>query len=282
MTIFQLLMKTNKLIIAGTIFATSSLHAGVLFEVETKYPGGSDARVEVSQVLVDGKNLKMDVASGGRGESGSMLYRGARGEMVVIDDSRRSYMVFDEAQMEQTVNQLSDAMKQMESILQNMPPERRDMVEQMMRKQMPAQAAAAPKIDIDIKKVGDQETIEGYPCVKYDVLRDGKRVRELWITDWSNVEGGEEAADAFIGLADYTQKMVGAFSQGMGAKIGNSMESAYTYLKEINGFPVLTRELNSDGSVESESTLKSAKKQSVAPSEFQVPEGYRQQQMPGM
>jgi hypothetical protein len=31
-------MNTNTLIIAGTIFATSSLHAGVSFEVETKYP----------------------------------------------------------------------------------------------------------------------------------------------------------------------------------------------------------------------------------------------------
>ena len=86
----------------------------------------------------------------------------------------------------------------------------------------------------------------------------------------------------FMGLADYTRKMIDTFSKGMGGQVGPSMETAYTYLKETNGFPVLSRELNPDGSVKSESTLKSARKQPVAPSEFQIPKGYRQQRIPGM
>lgn len=91
-----------------------------------------------------------------------------------------------------------------------------------------------------------------------------------------------ERREAEAGEREFMQKMIESFSKGTGGKMGQSMENAFTYIKEINGIPVLSRELNADGSVESESTLKSAEKRDIAPKDLAVPDGYRQQQMPGM
>jgi hypothetical protein len=71
---------------------------------------------------------------------------------------------------------MTDAMKQMQEALKDMPPQQRKMAEEMMRSQMgqggqKAQECREPRIEL--RKTGQQATIAGYPAVRYDVLADG-------------------------------------------------------------------------------------------------------------
>ena len=55
-------------------------------------------------------------------------------------------------------------------------------------------------------------------------------------------------------------------------------DSAFAHVREIDGFPVSTKEFE-DGKVTDETTLKSVEERSLDPAVFEPPAGYRKQAM---
>ena len=255
--------------------------AGVVYEIEVKDHEQSPPKTESIQAAVEGRHLKMGIASGGRGEQGEMIFRGDRREMVVVNHEENSYIVMDQEAVQRVGGQVNDqldaAYKQMQEALKDVPEDRRAMIEQMMKQKLPpSQPPARPKSEL--KKIGDRQTINGYPCVRYDVLRGGQKVRELWVTDWSNVEGGTDVVSAFEDMADFFNELMDSmpqFGQG-GGPVG---DPAFEHMREIGGFPVVTKEFDDDGSLEGESTLRSARRQTIDPDAFEPPSGYKRQEM---
>ena len=52
-------------------------------------------------------------------------------------------------------------------------------------------------------------------------------------------------------------------------------------MKQIDGFPVVTSGLGADGSVEDESSLRSARRRTLDPADFEPPSGYKRRSMLG-
>jgi hypothetical protein len=52
-------------------------------------------------------------------------------------------------------------------------------------------------------------------------------------------------------------------------------------MKELGGFPVVTRDFGNDGALKVETVLRSAKRQTIEPSAFEPPSGYKRQEMFG-
>jgi hypothetical protein len=271
-------MKKHSLVLLVAVLLTSPLFAGVVFEVETKDHDASSTNL--TNVAAQGHLLKMGIAKG-RGDS-EMIFRGDRKEMVIVDHGEKSYLVMDQETMQKLAGTINDAMKQMEEALKNVPEGQRAMIEKMMKDRMPAQVAAPKGPLVEVRKSGERADHSGYPCVRYDMLRDGRKVRELWVTDWDNVEGGEEVAATFAEMAEFFKEMLDSLSSasGLGAGFADQItDNAFAHMKEIGGFPVVTRELDDDGSLESESTLRSAKRQTLDPAAFEPPAGYKRQNM---
>lgn len=256
------------------------LTAGVVYEIEVKDHEQSPPKTESIQASVEGRHLKMGVASGGRGSQGEMIFRGDRREMVVVDHDNQAYTVIDEEAIGAIAGQVNSAMSQMQEALKNVPEDKRAMLEQMMKERMPQAQMEQKRPTTELKKTGERATHSGYPCVKYEVLQEGRTIRELWVTDWSNIEGGEETVDAFEDMAEFFQELIDSipnFGQGSSG-IG---DHAFEHMKELGGFPVVTREFGDDGSLEDESTLRGAERRTLDPDEFEPPAGYKRQEMFG-
>jgi hypothetical protein len=150
----------------------------------------------------------------------------------------------------------------------------------MMKQHMPAaqQPMARPKTEL--KKTSERAKKNGYPCVKYEVWKCGRKISELWVTDWSNITGGKEVAGVFEDMADFMREMMDAMPQ-MGGDGSDLNENTFEHMKETGGFPVVTREFASDGSLGSETTLGSARRTSLDPDAFEPPSGYKRQEMFG-
>ena len=233
-------------------------------------------------MTVDGRNLKMDIVSPGRSGTGSIVFHGERREMLVVDHDSKSYQVIDQEAIKAIAGQVNQAMSTVEEALKNVPEDQRAMVEKMMKERMPTPpAAAAPKDEV--RKTAQRGEKNGYPCVKYEVLRGDRVVRELWVTDWDNIDGGEEAIEAFQGMAEFFQEMLDAFASSAGgmAGLGDLSGSIMAQMKAIDGFPVVTKEFGADGSLDGESSLRSAKRRSLDPAEFEPPSGYKRRSMFG-
>ena len=262
----------------GSLFLLASpVGAGVVFEIQTTDHEASPPRTETTEVSAEGKNLKMEVAAGLDGGNGDMIYRGDRREMVVVDHEDKSYTVIDEAAIRQIAGQVSGAIAQVQEALKDVPADQRAMIEEMMKKRMP-EAAAPQRPVTELRKTGERGTRAGYPCVRYDILVNGRKKQELWVTDWGNIEGGADMVDAFEDMADFFREMMAAmpdFGQG-DSGIG---DGAFEYIKELGGFPVVTREFDDYGALEDESTLRSSRRRTLDPEDFEPPAGYKRQQM---
>lgn len=264
----------------GIALLSSPLFAGAVFKVETTYSSGDKS--QSSEMSVNNGNLKMEISSDQR-DSGDAIYRGDRRQMVMVDHDNKTYMVIDKEAIEniggQVQGQLAGAMKEMEKQLEKLDPKQREMVEKMMKGRMPAvtgEGSAAPRQVTEYRKTSQRETHQGYPCVKYEVVRGDEKVREIWVTDWNNVEGSDEVLDAFKDMASFYEELmdsIGKMTGGFGAGVfggENPMES----FAKIDGFPVVTRNFEG-GELESEAVLESVVQRDLDPDAFEPPKGYR-------
>ena len=274
-------MKRLLNMVSAALLATTPLFAGVVFEIETKDHDSSPPRTESIAMLVDGRNLKSEPDTSGKRSQMTMIYRGDRREMVVLDHGKKSYFVMDQQMMKKMAGQMSQAMRQVQEALKNVPAEQRAMVEKMMKQRMPAmQPPQRPTIVV--RKTADRAELHGYPCVKYEVLREGRKIKELWVTDWANVEGGSEVVDVFRDMATFFSEMLESFSGGAGPGLAQTVgDSVFQHMNELDGFPVVTRNYGDDGSLESESALRSSGRRPLDAAEFEPPVGYKRQQMMG-
>ena len=267
--------------VALTALITLPAGAGVVFEIETTDHEQSPPKTESLEGYVEGKNIKMGIASGRNNDKGDMIYRGDRREMVVVDHNEKSYIVMDEQAVQEIAGQVSSAMSQVQEALKNVPEDQRAMVEKMLKERMPPGAAAeAPKRPkTELRKTNERAEKNGYPCVKYEVFRENRKLRELWVTNWSNVEGGEDAVGAFEDMADFFEELLDSipdFGQGGdGAFDGGVFE----HMRELDGFPVVTREFGEDGSLEDETSLRSSSRRTLDPADFEPPAGYKRRSM---
>lgn len=262
-------------IVAPLVWAAPPLVAapaspGVVFEIETVASATDTPRMV--QAAVEGQNARIRMA----GQQSDAIYRGDRHEMVVINHGNKSFMVLDKAAVEQIASQMSRMMEQMQQMMQNMPEEQRQAMENAMKGR--GMSTGAPEPPAELRRTAEQAVQNGFPTVKYEVLRGGKKTQELWVTPWSNVQGFAEARPVFESMAGFFKDLMSRIPQMGAAPEGE----AFSYFDRIDGFPVVTQNFDEAGNPTSKSTLKSVKSESVPASDFEPPAGYTEQRLPQM
>jgi hypothetical protein len=258
------------LVLAIVMLASQTGSAGVLFEVESTF-GGSTTQTNIA---VEGMRMKMDAASGAEDWDGEMIFDADNREMVVIDHDKKTYFVIDEEQMRQLGETVNQAMASMEQALAALPESQRAQMEQMMKSRMPDMGS--PREPSELEKTGETDTVNGYPCVKYIVMRGGAKERELWVTDWDNVAGGREVADAFLEMGAFMTEMLDSLPKVGDRSFG---DATYEHMKEIGGFPVRTLEYGDDGILDGQSDLISSKNADFEATDFEPPKKYKRKDM---
>ena len=99
-------MKTNLFVCLAITLILSPLFAGVVYEIEVTDHEQSPPKTKSIQAAVEGRHLKMGIASKGKGKQGEMIFRGDRREMVVVDHENGTYHLMDEATIGQVAGQL--------------------------------------------------------------------------------------------------------------------------------------------------------------------------------
>ena len=273
-------MKRFLNVVSVAVLAITPLSAGVVFEIETKDHDSSPPRTESVAMLVEGRNLKSEPGTGGKRSEMTMIYRGDRREMVVVDHDKKNYFVMDQEMMKKMADQMGQAMRQMQEALKNVPEGQRAMVEKMMKQRMPAMKSPQRPAS-EVRKTAERAELHGYSCVKYEVLRGGRKIKDLWVTDWANVEGGSDVMGVFRDMAAFFSEMLESFSSAGPGLSQTAGDTVFQHMNELDGFPVVTKDYGDDGSLKSESALHSAKQRAVDPAEFEPPAGYKRQKMMG-
>lgn len=271
-----------KYIVSSAIAASlmfGSAGAGTLLTVEKRSLDGSRPEVVVSTIAIDGKRVRIDHHEPNKSSRGSVIYRGDKKQMIVLDHRGNSFHIVTKdslnAMNQQVDRQMSAMMKQMESKLSQLPPAQRQMVEQMMKQQNPSafaqptpQAPAAP----EVKKTGVKKQIKGYPTEQYEVYQDGARVREMWVTDWASAGVKRDDFRIFKEMHQFQQQAFASMNRGQ-AFTGN--DAAFDEFRQVEGLPLIVTSFEGNTKTQ-ETTLQSLEKKDFDESYFTPPSDYKE------
>jgi hypothetical protein len=242
-------------------------YAGAVMEMVTRDASGKET--SRAKIYTQSNMIRMDEIKGGK-QDGSMIFLGK--EFLVLDHDDKSYVVMDEAMLEQVSTQINDAMAEMEKQLAGMPPEQRAMVEQMMKGQMQGMMdkQGSPRTGPRIDSLGSGKW-KSYDCEKYAVFEGARKTQEVCAADLDDIDGADEVMEAFRSMAAYITKMTESLPMMAdgGLNPGELMD-------QFDGFPVHTVDY-ANGEVDAESSLDSVIEKDLAPELFAAPDDYQRQ-----
>tara|TARA_B100000809_G_scaffold226496_1_gene238175 strand:+ start:646 stop:1461 length:816 start_codon:yes stop_codon:yes gene_type:complete len=249
-----------------------SAPAALLIENETKDANGKLQHKGVIEIR--GRSVKMTSSNNKQYQ----IFRGDRKKMYMVDPATRTYMVFDEQSMEAIGEKMSsvmaDASSQLAKAMEGMTEEQKAAMQKYMPNVTPPTQSREDGPDMQVKKTAGKRTVDGYPCVRYDLLKGGAKEAEMWVTPWSKVKHGKAAYGAYTDMARFMEGMMKALAKTpMLSGAANSMSG----MGKVDGFPVLIRHF-SGGRLESETTFTSFTK-SGGTGEIDIPTNFTRRDM---
>lgn len=265
----------------GLVVATPSFADSILEFQSTEF-GQGEPIVGTVQISTSGNDTRLEIISVSSAEAGGMIFHGERDEMIILDHAQGNYMVIDQARMNAMATQVNQAMTQMQEAVAAMPPEQRALAEQMMQGRFPAappNQSPQPSPDT-INDLGSHGEVAGIACKNYEVIRDGRKVRELCMSDWDDIAGGQETAEALKDVAGFFEGMRQAFSGAGAMDAFDRQQELFGHMNELDGYPILYRDFSAGGALERQVILTSARQEDVNPGFFEPPQGYKFQELP--
>ncbi|MEM1322965.1 MAG: hypothetical protein AAGG75_22055 [Bacteroidota bacterium] len=246
----------------GSTFAQSGAILQFSIEKDKTPPQGFKIKASSGNLAIGSPSLHME------NDQTDMVFKGDNKEMIAIDHEKKSYMVINGEMIAQMKGAMSGFQKEMEEVYKNMPPEAQ---EQMKKAQKEGgmnfgMGGMAPK-EIKAVNSGEKGTQAGYSCVRYDILEDGQKKREIWIAPWSSIEGGAEVKKAMMGFMTFMQQLSDEMTQGMPGGGGNLFDD----IDYEEGMPVMIFDLET----KEKTILQSAKKMTLPANTFGPPAGYK-------
>ncbi len=183
-------------------------------------------------------------------ENGSIIIEGKNKMVHFIDDNRKMIA-------SGTIDEFCGGMKKaVDAMMENVPPEQREMMKQMLAAKKP------PKVKI-VKK-GKGEKVSGLSTTIYEVVADGKHYESVWITNEAGIVN--ECQDVMKALGNLMQCLGVINSMGSDPEPEASPEYA-----RIFQLGVIVKSVGSD----EKATEMKLEKSDLADTDFGMPAGYK-------
>lgn len=187
----------------------------------------------------------------------------------IVDAEKKTSFAVDEARAKQISTQLAEAQKMMEAKLKELPPEKRAMVEKMMKEQGGGRPGGTRR-PLDFLKVGAGK-VGAWPCDRYSAS-DGSREVEVCTAEADALAIPPDDVAVFEGFLDLSERMAG--ESGPGGTGGSAAERGF------EGLP-LERKETRDGIVTDRFVIDSITTETLAGEELRVPSGLKEVTPPG-
>ena len=251
--------------------------AGLLITIETKSIKDPSEPPTIMIVKVSGDNLAIN--NNASNEKHTMVFRGDRNLFWNIDHDRQEYIEINKEIFKLISTQLDAVQVKMKEAMAQMPPEQRAMMESMMKNSLATAMQGVSGIPkITFKKTNQKKTINGYPCVRFDVFKNGEKDNEIWATSWKAMGVEKGALNAFSKMAVFMNQLIATMKNNPYVQ---RMNTDIPDLSQIDGFPVRVRSFK-HGKVMRETTFTSVIKVKTSNADFTPPNNYRKKTMPGV
>jgi hypothetical protein len=248
--------------------------AGVIIKIENENVSAG-AAAESSVIKIEGNRMRADT-----GEKTTMIFLGETDEMVIVDHGKKSYMVMDRETMEAMGAKMSEAQKQMEAALANVPPEQREMMEKMMKGKMKGMPSSTPRSKPVVTSLGQSDTVSGIGCDWKQVSRDDVVEFKACVGEFSDFPASEDLRQISMEMKEFVSSITEALSSMTSGPMGSLAESTMSAMA-MDGFPLISENYR-DGKLTHRSRFQNVEEGSISSEEFTPPSGYKKQDIKKM
>lgn len=194
--------------------------------------------------------------------------------LYIIDDSDKSYVLFDKAAMEQLAQKLNAGISRMKEQLAKLPPEQRAQMEQALAGQMPGLVGDAPAVTVEVVDTGKTDKVNGRTCRLWDLKRNGELDEQICVAAYSSLPGNENFQQIFANFAKVFEEMAKSVPM-----LAGNMDREFEAQAKVGGFPVRTRAYENGQLGNNEQLMRVWREENIPASMFEVPAGYKQKQV---
>jgi len=190
-----------------------------------------------------------------------IYYDHAKRTAYIVDTEKKTSFLMDEARAKQVASQLAQAQRVMEAKLKELPPDKRAMVEKMMKEQGGGLPPPGERKPLNYAKAGSDK-VGTWGCDRYAASGDGRKV-EVCAAEPDTLDIPAADVAVFEGFLDLSEKMAGEAATAGGSDRG------------FPGLP-LERKETRDGVVTDRFVIESITKEAMPASDLQVPAGLKE------
>lgn len=258
-------LKTLAAVIFILSFSIIQVNAGILMVSSDNSLQGT-GKASIIKTYME-KN-KMRVESG---ENEVVIYHQDKGIFWAINNREKTYTEMTRADIKAMKSRMDEARKRMRDQMKDLPPEQRQMVEEMMKGKMQSQPAKTT-----FKKVQSKVKVNQWITDKYEGHRQGSLEKEVWSADMSELGLDSDSLNVMTGLSDFFKEL---FPDSNAVLKPGSKE----WEKEMGyaGIPVKSIDYN-NGQKTGVMEIKEIHKQDFPASLFEIPAGYTKTTNPQM
>lgn len=231
-----------------------------LADTRIEYVDQDSGETATEFLIKDGKVRMNDP-----GEKGYTLYDHETNTLTFVDHGEQTYTEMDEAAMEEMSRQVNTAMKEMRSQMEQMTPEQRAMMEQMMGGTMDS---GKSMFEMEVERTGNKQKRAGYECEQVFFSVGSMARTELCVIDPDKIDMPAADRRALDGMQEQMRVMADKMTESLGVNFTFDFDS-------LGGLPVYMK-----GEKEpTAQVLEDVSHDKLDASEFDVPEGYREDEM---
>jgi len=248
-------------------------HAGVTVQYESSgsvIPNSAKG----GTILIDKHRSRMDV-----GAEATVIFDGNAQSMEIISHDDKTYTVLDKASAEAIAAELEPALQQMRAQLQALPPAQREMMEKMMAEKMGInlQGAAAEEPQLDLKKTGESGESGGVACDWWQASNAAQLMYEYCVAPAKSLPFGDDLLKYFQDLKQFKRDIVGTVNRSGALQIPSL---PIADVRDIKGLPLISRQYQ-NGALVLETRFVALTETDLPAATFVLPDGYREQKLPG-
>jgi hypothetical protein len=214
-------------------------------------------RSGVTTLATEGNKLRIE--RGGERQQ-IMVWDGDAQKLYQLDPGARTYA-------EMTDDDARRIAEQLQQALAKLPPEERARIEEGLKRNTGASRRAAT-----YEPTGARQTVAGFACQEYRVLREGKVQEEGCFIPWGAGAVTKQDLVPLVSFGKFMERFLshayGGAAAGGGLRIAEELDRA-------PGFPALVKHVDPEGKPAGEERLTRLERTAVPAAQFAVPSGYR-------
>lgn len=252
-------------LVAALAAAAPPAEAGTVLVTATRELAEPGEPPRTGRALLDGRRLRIDTREGER----SIVYRGDRGLVWLIDHAKARYVEIDRPTPEMVAG---EARRRLEEL----PPDERAAARQALEDAKaagdPAAGGAADGLrGLALRETGESDRVEGIPCRELAVLREGARIAELCRADYA--EAGV-SPESFAAVREVQALLRDSAAALLAGESGDPGLAALASFGDLEGVPLRVRVFE-QGEPTSETRVTGIESRPLDAADFEIPEGYR-------